>query len=76
MICRDVNKQLVDAHQLQELKLTAQSAITEVGKQEELQRELKRKLIRAKADLEVLLLDEKEVCYTSMTVVLLRLYPN
>ena len=62
MLCRDVNKQLEDAHRLQELKLTAQSAITEVGNQEELHRELRRKLIRAKADLEVLLLDEKQVC--------------
>lgn len=68
-----MSKQLGDAQQLQQLKLTAQSAITEVGKQAELQRDLKRNLIRAKADLDVLLLDDKQVCYSSMIAVQLRL---
>ena len=68
-----MSKQLRDAQQLQQLKLTAQSAITEVGKQAELQRDLKRNLIRAKADLEVLLLDDKQVCYSSTMAVQLRL---
>ena len=36
--------------QLGQLKLAAQAAIEEVGVQEEVQRELRRKLIRVKAD--------------------------
>ena len=65
MDCRDINKQLGEARQMHQLKVHAQAAIAEAAKQEDLQRELRRKLIRAKADLEVLLLDEKQVRHTS-----------
>ena len=60
--CRDLNKQLGDARHLQQLKVDAQVVIMDIGQQEETQRALKRKLIRAKADLEVLLLDDKQAC--------------
>ena len=53
---------------MHQLKVNAQAAIAEAAKQEEIQRELKRKLIRAKADLEVLLLDEKQVSHTSLSL--------
>ncbi len=46
--CRDLNKQLGDAQHLHQLKVDAQAAITDAGKQKETQRALKRKLIRAK----------------------------
>lgn len=59
---RDLNKQLGDAQHLQQLKLDAQAVIMDAGQQEETQRALKRKLIRAKADLDVLLLDDKQAC--------------
>ena len=66
--CRDINKQLGEAQQMHQLKVNAQAAIDEAAKQEEVQRELRRKLIRAKADLEVLLLDGKQVSYSSFPV--------
>ncbi len=69
MNCRDLNKQLGDAQHLHQLKADAQAAITALGQQKELQRALKRKLIRAKADLEVLLLDEKQACNPSWLLV-------
>ena len=53
---------------MHQLKVNAQAAIDEAAKQEEVQRELRRKLIRAKADLEVLLLDGKQVSHTSFVV--------
>ena len=66
--CRDLNKQLGDAQHLQQLKLDAQAVIMDSREQEDTQRALKRKLIRAKADLEVLLLDDKQA-YTLLLVV-------
>ncbi|KAL0045887.1 hypothetical protein WJX82_007633 [Trebouxia sp. C0006] len=60
MLIRDLNKQLGDAQHLQQLKLDAQAVIMDTREQEDTQRALKRKLIRAKADLEVLLLDDKQ----------------
>ena len=53
---------------MRQLKVNAQAAIAEAAKQEEVQRESKRKLIRAKADLEVLLLDEKQVSHTLLSL--------
>ncbi len=69
MNCRDLNKQLGDAQHLHQLKTDAQAAITDAGKQKETQRALKRKLIHAKADLEVLLLDEKQACNPALLLV-------
>ena len=71
MDCRDINKQLGEAQQMHQLKVNAQAAIAEAAKQQEVQRELKRKLILAKADLEVLLLDEKQVHHITLQVVYL-----
>ncbi len=60
--CRDLNKQLGDAQHLQQLKLDAQAVIVDIEQQAEMQRALKKKLIHAKAELEVLLLDDKQAC--------------
>ncbi len=67
--CRDLNKQLGDAQHLHQLKADAQAAFTDAGQQEEMQRALKRKLIRAKADLEVLMLDDKQARDPSLLLV-------
>jgi len=64
---RDLNKQLGDAQHLHQLKAAAQAAITNAGQQKETQKALKKKLIRAKADLDVLLLDEKQACNPSLS---------
>ena len=66
--CRDLNKQLKDAKHLQKLKTDAQAVITDAGNQEEMHRALRRKLIRANADLDVLLLDDMQACNPSSTL--------
>ena len=59
--CRDLNRQLDEAERLQQLKAQAQKAITAAEQQKEVQKQLKMKLIRSRAELEVLLLEDKQV---------------
>ena len=65
LVLRDMETQHDEVKLLQQQKKNAQEAIKGMSQQQDQQRVLSKKLAKARMELELLLIDEKHVCYVT-----------